>query len=126
MPTAGLVEIGGRNVTYLRPRHRNVGMVFQQNVLYGHLSVFDNLAYPLKVRGFDRASIRKKVQDVTGALQIGDILRRMPDQLSGVPRRSKWNWPAVECGVRALHAAKVWACEAGRWNRKMCSRSGLA
>jgi hypothetical protein len=48
------------------------------------------------------------------------------DQNELVPRRSKWNWPAVECGVRALHAAKVWACEAGRWNRKMCSRSGLA
>ena len=83
MPTSGLVEIGGRDVTYLRPRHRNVGMVFQQNVLYGHLSVFDNLAYPLKVRGFDRASIRKKVQEVADLLQIGDVLTRMPGQLSG-------------------------------------------
>lgn len=83
MPSSGRIEIGGRNVTYLRPRHRNVGMVFQQNVLYGHLSVFENLAYPLRVRGLDRASIRKKIDEVAATLQIDDILSRMPDQLSG-------------------------------------------
>jgi multiple sugar transport system ATP-binding protein len=83
MPSGGCIEIGRRDVTYLRPRYRNVGMVFQQNVLYGHLSVFDNLAYPLRVRGLNRASLRKKVEDVARTLQIDDVLQRMPDQLSG-------------------------------------------
>jgi len=47
MPSSGRITIGGRNVTFLRPRHRNVGMVFQDYGLYRHLTVFGNIAYPL-------------------------------------------------------------------------------
>ena len=83
MPSSGRIEIGGRDVTFLRPRHRNVGMVFQQNVLYPHMTVADNLAYPLKVRGFSRAEIGAKLAEVVERLQIGDVLGRMPDALSG-------------------------------------------
>ncbi|MEJ8845583.1 ABC transporter ATP-binding protein [Variovorax rhizosphaerae] len=83
MPTSGRIEIGGRNVTFLRPRHRNVGMVFQQNVLYPHMSVADNLAYPLKVRGFTRKEVREKLGEVAERLRIADVLDRMPDELSG-------------------------------------------
>ena len=46
MPTGGRIEIGGRNVTYLRPRHRNVGMVFQDYGLYTHMTVFGNNRLP--------------------------------------------------------------------------------
>jgi multiple sugar transport system ATP-binding protein len=83
MPTGGRIEIGGRDVTYLRPRHRNVGMVFQQNVLYPHMTVAANLAYPLKVRGFSRDEVRSKLGEVVERLQISDVLDRMPGELSG-------------------------------------------
>ena len=83
MPTSGKIEIGGRDVTFLRPRHRKVGMVFQQNVLYPHMTVADNLAYPLKVRGFSRNEVRAKLDEVVDRLQISDVLDRMPDELSG-------------------------------------------
>lgn len=83
MPTSGHIELGERDVTFLAPRHRNVGMVFQQNVLYGHMSVAGNLAYPLKVRGMKAAQVRARVAEVAERLQIADILSRMPDQLSG-------------------------------------------
>lgn len=83
MPSDGKIEIGGRDVTYLKPRYRNVGMVFQQNVLYHHLSVYENLAYPLKVRGMSKADIKAKVQQVAELLQIDDVLQRSTEKLSG-------------------------------------------
>jgi multiple sugar transport system ATP-binding protein len=82
MPSRGRIEIGGRNVTYLRPRHRNVGMVFQDYGLYRHMTVFENIAYPLRVRGFGRDDITRKVDAVAGTMQIAGVLGRRPDRLS--------------------------------------------
>lgn len=82
MPTQGRIEIDGRNVTYLRPRYRNVGMVFQDYGLYAHMTVFGNIAYPLKVRRMARETIRQKVRAVADTMRIGDVLDRMPDQLA--------------------------------------------
>ena len=82
MPSSGRIEIGGRNVTFLRPRHRNVGMVFQDYGLYRHMTVFGNIAYPLQVRAMDRATITAKVGDVARTMQIEAILQKKPDQLS--------------------------------------------
>ncbi|MFO1067643.1 MAG: ABC transporter ATP-binding protein [Geminicoccaceae bacterium] len=82
MPTAGRIEIGGRNVTFLRPRHRNVGMVFQDYGLYRHMTVFGNIAYPLQVRRMDRGTIAGKVGAVARTMQIEAVLQRKPDQLS--------------------------------------------
>jgi len=82
MPSSGRIEIGGRNVTFLRPRHRNVGMVFQDYGLYRHMTVFGNIAYPLQVRRLDAATIARKVGQVAGTMQIEPILQKKPDQLS--------------------------------------------
>ncbi|MBZ0228028.1 MAG: ABC transporter ATP-binding protein [Bauldia sp.] len=82
MPTDGHIEIAGRNVTYLRPRYRNVGMVFQDYGLYRHMTVFGNIAYPLKVRRLPKATIGQKVHEVARTMQIVDVLDRMPDQLA--------------------------------------------
>jgi multiple sugar transport system ATP-binding protein len=82
MPTAGRIEIAGRNVTFLRPRYRNVGMVFQDYGLYRHMTVFGNIAYPLKVRRLPRAAIREKVNAVARTMQIVSVLDRKPDQLA--------------------------------------------
>ncbi|MBD9454973.1 MULTISPECIES: ABC transporter ATP-binding protein [unclassified Rhizobium] len=82
MPSSGRIAIGERNVTFLRPRHRNVGMVFQDYGLYRHLTVFGNIAYPLEVRRFGRKEIDAKVKAVAHTMQITDVLQRKPDQLS--------------------------------------------
>jgi multiple sugar transport system ATP-binding protein len=82
MPTSGLIEIASRNVTYLRPRYRNVGMVFQDYGLYRHMTVFGNIAYPLEVRRLAKDDIARKVGDVARTMQIDGILGKKPDQLS--------------------------------------------
>src|SRR3712207_3078421 len=82
MPTEGRIEIGGRNVTYLRPRYRNVGMVFQDYGLYRHMTVYDNIAYPLRVRRLSREAIAGKVGAVAETLKITDVPAPRPDGLS--------------------------------------------
>lgn len=82
MPTSGQIEIGGRKVTFLRPRYRNVGMVFQDYGLYRHMTVFGNVAYPLQVRRMSRQEIEDKVAAVARTMQITDVLQKKPDQLS--------------------------------------------
>jgi multiple sugar transport system ATP-binding protein len=62
-------------------------MVFQSYALYPHLSVFDNLAYPLRIRGAPKTSIAPRVREVAALLQIGDLLERRPKQLSGGQRQ---------------------------------------
>jgi len=83
MPSGGKIEIGGRDVTFLKPQDRNVGMVFQQNVLYPHMTVADNLAYPLRVRGLKGSELKQRVDEVAQRLHIKDALDRMPSELSG-------------------------------------------
>ena len=82
MPSSGKIEIGNRNVTYLKPRYRNVGMVFQDYGLYRHMTVFGNIAFPLEVRKIDRRAISSKVEAVARTMQISEVLNKKPDQLS--------------------------------------------
>ncbi|MDQ0315902.1 ABC transporter ATP-binding protein [Amorphus orientalis] len=82
MPSGGRVFIGGRDVTYMRARYRSVGMVFQDYGLYRHMTVHNNIAYPLKVRRMQRREIAEKVGRVAETLQITDVLSRKPDSLS--------------------------------------------
>ena len=85
--SSGTIRIGDTVVNELPPRARNVAMVFQSYALYPHLSVFDNLAYPLRIRGAPKTSIAPRVQEVAALLQIGDLLERRPKQLSGGQRQ---------------------------------------
>ncbi len=96
--TSGVISIDGRDVTRLPPRERNMSMVFQNYALYGHKTVFDNIAYPLRVRKIGRNSIGTKVHEVARLLQIESYLDRRPSQLSGgqaqrvaVARALVWN-----------------------------------
>ena len=79
----GTVRIGDRDVTELPPRDRDIAMVFQDYALYPHMSITDNIGYPLKVRGVSRTERDSRVADVAGNLQIGNLLERRPGQLSG-------------------------------------------
>lgn len=83
VPDSGRVWIGGRDVTHLEPRQRDISMVFQGYALYPHLSVRHNIAYPLKIRGVSRAERERRVEELARRLEIEDLLDRMPAQLSG-------------------------------------------
>ncbi len=83
VPNAGRIQIGEREVTHLPPRERDVAMVFQDYALYPHMTLLDNIGYPLKVRGVGRREMVGRVTEVAQKLQIGDLLQRRPAQVSG-------------------------------------------
>lgn len=82
-PDEGKVEIGGRDVTYLSPRDRNIGMVFERYALYPHLSVFENISYPLRVRRWPENRVRERVHEIAEMLRITELIGRKVNQLSG-------------------------------------------
>ncbi len=86
-PTAGRVLIGGRDVTALSPRERDVAMVFQSYALYPHMSVADNIGYPLKIRGLPARERAAAVARVAESLEVSHLLARKPRQLSGGQRQ---------------------------------------
>ncbi len=81
--TSGAIEVGGRDITGLPPRDRGMSMVFQNYALYAHKSVYDNIAYPLRVRGTAKDQIDGRVRETARLLQIDDLMQRRPRQLSG-------------------------------------------
>ncbi|MDO9503144.1 sn-glycerol-3-phosphate ABC transporter ATP-binding protein UgpC [Falsiroseomonas sp.] len=85
--TSGHVRIDGRDVTALEPADRDIAMVFQNYALYPHMSVFENMAYGLKIRGMKPAEIRRRVDEAAQMLEIGALLERKPRQLSGGQRQ---------------------------------------
>jgi multiple sugar transport system ATP-binding protein len=86
-PTHGEIRIGGRIVTHLPPRARNISMVFQSYALYPHMSVFGNIAFPLKAAGVDRQKRKEIVQWAASLFEIQHLLHRKPRQLSGGERQ---------------------------------------
>src|SRR5437588_2925124 len=85
--TGGEVLIGEKVVNDLAPMDRDIAMVFQNYALYPHMSVYDNMAFGLKMRKFARADIAKRVKEAADILGIEDYLQRKPRQLSGGQRQ---------------------------------------
>jgi multiple sugar transport system ATP-binding protein len=83
----GGISIGGRDVTELAPRRRDIAMVFQNYALYPHMSVRQNLAYGLKVRRTAKEEVARRVEDVAQLLGLEELLERRPAQLSGGQRQ---------------------------------------
>jgi inositol-phosphate transport system ATP-binding protein len=81
--TSGRIWFGDRDVTALPPQQRKVGVVFQSFALYPHLSVYENIAFPLRIRKDSSADIERGVKQVAGILHIEELLDRRPAQLSG-------------------------------------------
>ncbi|MGZ5651933.1 MAG: ATP-binding cassette domain-containing protein, partial [Usitatibacter sp.] len=79
---AGEIAVDGRVVNDLEPKERNIAMVFQNYALYPHMSVFDNMAYGLKIRGLPKADIEARVGRAAETLELGQLLRRKPRELS--------------------------------------------
>jgi multiple sugar transport system ATP-binding protein len=86
-PTSGGVRIGGRDVTGLEPSERRIAMVFQNYSLYPHMSVRDNMAFPLRSQRMGRADIATAIDRAADILRIGDLMERKPAQLSGGQRQ---------------------------------------
>ncbi len=85
--SSGDISIDGQVVNNLAPMDRDIAMVFQNYALYPHMSVFDNMAFGLKMRKFERAEIGKRVKEAADSLGIGELLKRKPRQLSGGQRQ---------------------------------------
>src|SRR2546426_694537 len=85
--TGGEIVIGDRVVNRLEPKDRDIAMVFQNYALYPHMSVFDNMAYSLKIRGLSRSDIDARVKRAGEILELGPLLERKPRQLSGGQRQ---------------------------------------
>ena len=86
-PTAGRILIGDRDVTRLQPRDRDIAMVFQTYALYPHMTISDNIAYPLRIRRISPEACKRKIAEVSAALEIDHLLDRYPRQLSGGQRQ---------------------------------------
>lgn len=86
-PTSGNITIGQSIVNETPPRNRDVAMVFQNYALYPHMTVFQNMAFSLKLHGYAKAHMKKRVEEVAALLGIGELLYRKPRALSGGERQ---------------------------------------
>ena len=99
--TRGRIHIGSRDVTYLEPADRGVAMVFQSYALYPHMSVYDNIAFGLKMQKVPKAQIDEKVREAARILQLEPLLQRKPKALSGGQRQR------VAIGRAIVHEPQV-------------------
>jgi len=85
--TSGEIAIGGRVVNELEPRDRDIAMVFQNYALYPHMSVYQNMSYGLRIKGFGKAQIDARVRKAAQILELDAFLQRRPRELSGGQRQ---------------------------------------
>ena len=85
--TEGKIFFGNKDVSNNAPKSRNVSMVFQSYAVWPHMKVYDNIAYPMKIKKFDKQEIKKRVVDTAKLLGISELLDRYPVQLSGGQRQ---------------------------------------
>jgi multiple sugar transport system ATP-binding protein len=101
-PTSGDVLLGDRIVTHTPPGARDVAMVFQSHSLYPHLSIRDNLAFPLEMRGVSHAQIARRVAETAGRLGLSNVLDRRPAQLAEGDRQRAALARAIVRGPQAF------------------------
>ncbi|NHR05832.1 ABC transporter ATP-binding protein [Chromobacterium haemolyticum] len=82
-PTGGEIQLAGRSINRVPPHKRNIGMVFQNYALFPHMTVAENLAFPLSVRGVSKADIQDKVKRALAMVQLDAFAGRYPGQMSG-------------------------------------------
>ena len=82
-PTEGLIKFDGRIVNRVQPKDRNIGMVFQSYALYPHMTVYENLVFPMKLNKTPADEMKKRAQRVAELMGIGHLMERKPSQLSG-------------------------------------------
>ncbi len=85
--TSGKLDIGGTDVTHIEPSERGIAMVFQSYALYPHMTVYENMAFGLKMNGFDKNEIDQRVQKAAKILELGPLMDRKPAAMSGGQRQ---------------------------------------
>ena len=85
--TSGTIQFDGQTVNDLTPKQRNIAMVFQSYALYPHMTVFNNMAFGLKLKRLPRAEVKRLVEEAAGLLSISELLARKPRELSGGQRQ---------------------------------------
>ena len=120
-PTAGTIRIGERIVNQVSARDRDIAMVFQNYALYPHMTVYRNLAYPLRQQRMAKNVIRDRVQEVAEMLSLEGLMNRRPAQLSGGQRqrvaigRALVREPAVSCSTsHSRTSTQGCACRCGQ------------
>ena len=83
VPTAGEIYIGDKEVSQIPPNKRNVGMMFQSYALFPHMTVYENVAYGLKLKHMEKAEINEKVKSILSLMQIEQYASRFPNEISG-------------------------------------------
>ena len=114
--TSGEILIDDQVVNHLEPAERDIAMVFQNYALYPHMTVFENMAYGLKIRKFSKEEIKKRVDAAAQILELGHLLDRRPRALSGGQRQRR-PWAAPSCanqGLPVRRAAVEPGCQAAR------------
>jgi multiple sugar transport system ATP-binding protein len=99
---AGTITIGGRDVTTLPPRKRDIAMVFQNYAIFPHLTVRQNIAFGLKMKGEEKKSITERTEQAADLVELSDYLDRRPGQLSGGQRQRVAVARAVAAGPSVL------------------------
>ena len=117
-PSAGQLLIGGEVVNDLPPRARKIAMVFQSYALYPHMTVFKNIAFPLRAQRVAKAAIPQKVEWAAALFGIGHLLHRKPRELSG-GERQRVAWPAPWCASRRSFC---WTSRCPIWTRNCALR----
>jgi putative spermidine/putrescine transport system ATP-binding protein len=82
-PTSGIIELAGEDLTHRKPYERNIGVVFQSYALFPHMTVEENVAFPLRMRAFPRTQQAQRVREVLDMVGLGGFAARHPRQLSG-------------------------------------------
>ncbi len=85
--TSGMIGIGGRDVTHVEPSERGIAMVFQSYALYPHMTVYENMAFGLKMNGHSKEEIDQRVKKAADILELGKLLDRKPKAMSGGQRQ---------------------------------------
>jgi multiple sugar transport system ATP-binding protein len=86
-PTSGTIELAGADVTDIPANRRNIAMMFQDIALYPHMTIIDNISYPLKVRDIDKETRYEEAREAAEVLQIEELLDKHPGELSGGQRQ---------------------------------------
>jgi len=85
--SSGVLLFNGKQMNNIEPKDRDIGMVFQEYALYPHFTVFDNIAFPLKIRKVNKSEIKKQVEEVADIVELSECLCRKPAELSGGQRQ---------------------------------------
>ena len=108
-PTAGDITLDGRSIAGVPPYARNIGMVFQNYALFPHLTVADNVAFPLRMRGVKAAARRQRVADTLALVGLAGYGLRRPRELSGGQQQRG------SVGARPSSSSPTSSCWTNRW-----------